>query len=729
MSRASLWARARVVALPLICVLGVNTAVEPAFAGSEPSQSSASDTISAADASNAPADLTDISKAPSAADLAAHPNAEIFPGNGVPLGRVPRPKRVKKAETTVTDQGITLNFINADVKDVAKAILGDYLKLNYEIGQGVQGAVTIQTTQPLTRDKVIPVLDQTLRLSGMAIVYQNNIYKLVSLTDAPHEAGAINGPGGAASTPGYGIEVAPLKYVSATEMQKLLEPLAPSQAIVHVDPSRNVLIIEGTEEERQTLLSDIALFDANWLSGMSFALYTPNYMDANELDKELSQILGGTESPIGSLVKLVPIERLNAVLAISPQEKYLEQLKGWVARLDRPGSGSDKHIFVYRVQHGRAADLAGTLAKALFGRGSSGSSETHSSPPPPDILSAQPQATGASSSSASPASAQSQPAQSSGSSNTQFSGILPGESQSAIGPVNITSDEPNNALVIVASPQQYGAIQRALAQLDVSPLQVLLEAAIAEVTLTNNLSYGVQYYFKTGQNQFTLSDTTSGTITPSFPGFSYMFTGGNIQIILDALSTITNVEVLSSPQLMVLNNQTASLQVGNQVPIITQQAVDVQNTGAPLVNTVQYENTGVILQVTPRVNRGGEVMMDITQEVSDVSSTITSSTGSPVIEQRKITSSVAVQDGETVTLGGLISKQDNSTKSGIPYLAEVPVLGNLFRDTTKGFTRTELLVLITPHVVDNVQKARAVTAELRHKLPLVEPLLEKSHWQ
>jgi len=206
---------------------------------------------------------------------------------------------------------------------------------------------------------------------------------------------------------------------------------------------------------------------------------------------------------------------------------------------------------------------------------------------------------------------------------------------------------------------------------------------------------------------------------------AYAFTGGNIKIILDALSTITKVDVLSSPQLMVLNNQTATLQVGYQVPIITQQAVSTETSGAPVVNSVQYENTGVILQVTPRVNRGGEVMMDITQEVSDVSSTVTSSTGSPMIEQRKITSTVAVQDGETVTLGGLISKQNSTAKVGVPFLDQIPVLGNAFRDTSNGFTRTELLVLITPHVVDSVQRARAVTAELRRKLPLVQPLLEE----
>jgi general secretion pathway protein D len=450
-------------------------------------------------------------------------------------------------------------------------------------------------------------------------------------------------------------------------------------------------------------------------------------MDAGELTKELTQILGGVNSPIGGVVRLVPIERLNAVLAISPQTHYLEQMRAWVTRLDRPGQGSDKHIFVYAVQHGRASDLAATLAKALFGKGGSANTTPRPLPQPiPDMQAGPGGALGA----AGPSLSTPPPAPTSSpiADATQFSGAMPGENSGALGPVTITADEPNNALVIVATPQQYASLETALSRLDVTPLQVLLEAAIVEVTLTNNLSYGVQYYFQVGtQHQIVLSDSGSSAIAPVYPNFSYVFTGNNIKVVLDALSSITKVEVLSSPELMVLNNQTASLQVGDQVPILSQQAVGVTTSQGSIVNSVQYENTGVILQVTPRVNRSGEVMMDISQEVSDVSSTTTSDIDSPTIEQRKITSTVAVQDGETVALGGLISKSRTHSKTGIPFLQEIPVLGNAFRDTQDNDTKTELLVLITPHVVDSIERARSVTDELRHRLPLVEPLLAKRH--
>lgn len=672
-------------------------------------------------------------------DSAAQPNAEpatkveMYPGTGAVTsgGHLARTPSIGGGDSE--DNGITLNFINTDVKDVAKAVLGDYLKLNYEIGANVQGVVTIQTSQPLKRSQVLPALEQALRLNGMTVVESHGIYKVLPLADAPRMA-HISGPARKGGPDvGYGIDIVPVRYVSAAEMQKLLEPLAPAQGIIHADTTRNVLLIEGTAEERQTLREDIALFDADWMSGMSFALFTPSYTDADELTKELNQVMGGLNGPSGQMVQLVPIQRLNAVLAISHQMKYLEHLRAWVNRLDRPGQGSDKRIYVYSVQNGRASDLANTLGKLLFGGsgvsgGHAGSTPGGSAATTPSIEPGLPNGgitpTTSTGSSSTPISA-SGGASSASAQNDQVSvaGNAPG-----IGSISITSDETNNALAILATPQQYGTIEQALRKLDTQPLQVLLEAAIAEVTLTNNTQYGVQYFYQPNSaNQVVLSDSGTSAIMQSFPGFSYMFANGNnIKVILDALATVTHVEVVSSPEVMVLNNQTANLQVGDRVPIITQQAVSTVTTDAPIVNSVEYEDTGVILKVTPRVNRGGMVMLDISQEVSEVASATTTGIQSPTIQERKINSSVAVQDNETIVLGGLISDSRTQTHTGIPYLQDVPVLGNLFRDTGDNKTRTELMVLITPHVIDDTRKARKVTDELRRRLPAVQAVLERA---
>lgn len=605
---------------------------------------------------------------------------------------------------------ITLNFINADVRDVAKAVLGDYLKLNYEIAPDVKGSVTIQTSQPLTKSQVLPVLEQILKLNGIVILQAHDVYRVVPLSEVGHEIGALAPPRERTEPLGYGIEVVPIRFIAAQDMAKLLEPLAPGQGIVHVDTDRNVLIIEGTEEERQTLLDDIAMFDTDWLEQMSFALITPTYVDANELTRELQQVLGGFNSPAAGLVKLVPINRLNAILAISPQPRYLEQIKAWVGRLDRPGQGSDRRVFVYHVQNGRASDLASTLTKVFGGKlsGAAAAGATPDQPPPPvDYRAAGTSPT--TSVSANPASAEASPVTA-----TTPSGMT------------ITSDETNNALVFLATPQEYHGIETALRELDAAPLQVFLEAAIAEVTLTNDLKYGLQYFYKpSDQHQVVLTDTASTAIAAALPGFSYIFSNGNsIKVILSALADKTHVEVISSPKLLVLNNQSATLQVGDRVPIVTEQAVSTISPGAPVVNSVQYADTGVILKLTPRVNHGGLVMLDVTQEVSEVSPTTTSGIDSPTIHERKINSSVAVQDGETVALGGLISNSTTVEHAGIPFLEEIPVLGNLFRTTTNNGTKTELMVLVTPHVVSDVTTARAVTEELRKKLPSVQYLLD-----
>ena len=620
-------------------------------------------------------------------------------------------------------------------------------------------------------------------------MHSNGIYEVLPIADAHKQSGTTT-PINENKALGYGTEVVRVKYVNAAALAKLIEPVSTQEGTIRVDPTRNALIIEGTAQQRQTLLDDIALFDADWLTGMSFALWEPKYMDADELAKELSDLVGGTESPVAGVVRFVPIDRLNAVLAIAPQQKYLDQLRAWVARLDRPGEGNDKKIYVYRVQNGRSSDIATTLEKTLFGSSSTEQTTQQSQGGGAQQTQSNTSSFGSSSSSGSGllgnfgssnttngsnttsnttngGSSLGQNGTTSGGSNTLLANrnsnpaapfqpvttpveqpgarqggkyeTVGGVSREGISTVNITADDTNNALVILATPREYAVIQDALKQLDVAPLQVLLEAAIAEVTLNKNTQFGFQYFYKpnsTPNSNSTLTLTNSGTVAippttplvPSLPGFSYIFSNGNsLNVVLSAIANVTHVEVLSAPEVLVLNNQTAKLEVGDQVPIITQTATSTIDTNAPEVNSVQYLATGVILQVTPRVNKGGQVMMDIDQEVAEPTTTTSSTINSPTISQREIVSSVSVADGETVALGGLFSNQVSKTKSGIPWLQDIPYLGHLFTNTGDSVNRDELMVLITPHVVDSLNKARAVTDELRHKLPEVQPIFAEQH--
>ena len=243
---------------------------------------------------------------------------------------------------------------------------------------------------------------------------------------------------------------------------------------------------------------------------------------------------------------------------------------------------------------------------------------------------------------------------------------------------------------------------------------MLIEVSLAEVTLADELRYGVQWFFESSDGQTTLSESTSGGISSAFPGFSYLYTGSSdVRAVLNALESVTEVKVISSPKLLVLNNHSASLRVGDEVPVPVQSAINTFDTNAPIVNTVEYRNTGVILEVTPRINEGGLIYLDVVQEVSDVAQTTSSGIDAPTIQQRKIETTVAVQGGETIALGGLIRDSDVVTKTGVPFLHKIPLLGNLFSRTGITNRRTELVVFLTPRIIRNAEETRSALEDLQ----------------
>ncbi|MBL6936611.1 MAG: type II secretion system secretin GspD [Alphaproteobacteria bacterium] len=636
-----------------------------------------------------------------------------------PAAAPPQPAAPPPPPATVADgDAITLDFVAADVRDVAKAVLGDFLGLNYAVGAGVTGTVTIQTSRPVARKDVLAILEQALELNNLALVKRAAVYTIVPLSDARRQSGGIARRADAGEA-GFGVQIVPLKYVGAAQMQHLLEPLVPSQAIVYADAQRNLLMIQGSAAERSAMMDEIALFDVDWLEKKTFRLLTPKYTDVGPLTKELEQFLGGDGSTPNDLVRLVPIQRLNAILAISAQPRYLARVEQMMDRLDRPGQGYERRVFFYAVQNSRASDLADALNRSIYGDSYRSPASDNTGSGADDFSS--PLSTSGMPITPPPAPATTLPA-AAPVAPPAAGGEVPDHNANAI----VTVDKVNNALLINGTPQQYAAIREVLRNMDVAPMQVQLEAVIAEVTLNDGLEYGVQYFYQpSDKHQIALTDSKTLNITPSLPGFSYMFTqGSNIRIILSALSQVTHVEVVSSPNVMVLNNGTALLQVGNQVPISTGQAVSVTAGDAPIVNSIAYHATGVILKVTPSVNKSGQVTLEVLQEVSSVAPEADQTTiGSPTFTERKVKSTISIQDNETVALGGMISNSRTRGSSGLPYLSNIPVLGGLFGTKQNNGTRTELMVLITPHVIENLDVARAVTEELRRKFPMITPQL------
>jgi general secretion pathway protein D len=636
---------------------------------------------------------------------------------------------------------VTLNFVDADVRDVIKTVLGSTLGQNFTIGPKVKGTITLQTSKPIPRNAILSTLESALSLNGLALIQNGDLYRVTESRTAARNAARprvnrrVGASGGA-----YGVEIMPLEFAAATEMAKIIEPLAPSGAVIRTDAARNLLIVGGTGQERETIADIISIFDVDWLLGMSFALVPLTNAQPKEAITDLERVFGTTDGgPLEGLVRFFPVERRQSVLVISAKPSYIERTRDWIKLLD-VGGEDQKRLYVYSVENARATDLATILSQVFSDSPVSLPSSTVApnqnatrlttrdnragTTQNQNTVTAQAFGSPINSLQATPAPGRAPTAAPRTTRTTPTTGRTTARAgQAAVEgalPQELTAriipDDVNNALVVMARPGVWRMIQDALTKLDVVPLQVMIEATIAEVTLNDDLRYGVQSFLSRGSATATLSTAATATLTSTFPGFSLVYDQGDIRSILDALDSVTDIRVISSPQVLVLDNRTAELQVGDQVPVSTQQSVSNTDPDAPTVNSVDFRDTGVVLRVTPRVNASGVVNLEIEQEESSAVTTTSSGIDSPTIQQRKIRSTVVVNSGETVALGGLIRDTQTDAISGIPLLSSIPVLGKLFSSTTETGRRTELLVLISPRVIRNQEEARAVTRDLRNTL-------------
>jgi general secretion pathway protein D len=448
---------------------------------------------------------------------------------------------------------------------------------------------------------------------------------------------------------------------------------------------------------------------------------------------------GGTTqvaTPLGGLIRVFPVERLNALVVVTPRSHLLAQVETWIRRLDRPSDTLEASLFVYPVQNGSALQLAEML-NGLFSSGQSGQGRSAgvASGAAPTQFS---QGTGMGSTGLGTGTAGSNGIYS-GSSGTSGSTIgssplganMAGNNRNSPnnmsltstsqldGNVRVVADEKRNALLIRAPRVEYRRIEQALRELDRAPSQVLIEASIVEVALTGNLAYGVEWYLQNGlsngrEGQASLNMNTTGGISARQPGFSYTILNKAdvVRATLNALSEKSQVRLLSSPSVLVLNNHNATIQVGQQQPIKTSTAV---TTGNLVTESISYKDTGVMLSVTPSVNAGGLISMDISQQVTDVGEEDTT-TRQRSFQTRQIQTRVAVRSGEPIVLGGLIRENDSGSRSGVPGLADIPLLGSLFSTTTNKRNRTELLVLMTPRALEDDDQLRAASAEIRDRM-------------
>ena len=627
-----------------------------------------------------------------------------------------------QAAAATGPEEFSLNFEATDIRAIVQSIMGDYLRESFTNHPQTTGTGTIRLSKAVSRKDLIPILEMMLRQNGQIMVREEGLYKIMPA--AIGTRGSVSPQVGTTTAPlppGFSVQIVQLKFVGAADMQRILGPYVTDPAAsVQIDAVRNLVIVSGTQRELRHLFDIIDLFDVDFLSGYSVGLFQMS-TDVKALSADLDRIFGtAAQSPLAGIVRIIPIERMNGLLVVTTQPKYLEEAKKWIERLDRAGGVSGgMRLNVYAVQHGKAEKLAQLLSE-IYGNKQSSSSPTLAPGQRPAQIATTPVA-------GQPATTT--PAQSASQALVAFAGSGGAVSKD----VRIIADNDNNALLILAAPSDFETIQGALRQLDVPRRQVSVEVLVAEVVLDDTLKFGIEWFVNARNNTSgALRDGTGGL--PALPGdlpskvkavtglqLINIGPGGDIRAVLHALGTDGRSRVISTPRVMVLDNEKATINVGDQISVDTGASTGT-GTGGTVVTTRQYLSTGVILTVTPRINAGGRVTLDVNQEVS----TPVGDGANPNIATRKAQTVVTVSSGETMVLAGLIKDFTSTGSNGLPLLSKIPLIGGLFGSQSLIKQRTELVLLITPTVVTSPEDSRAVTEEIRKKLPSLEAYLPKT---
>jgi general secretion pathway protein D len=636
-------------------------------------------------------------------------------GEEISEGSDPKETRIDEAKPANALHKVALDFQDADIKEVITA-LAEIVGINYIIDPKVRGTVNIHTSGEIPVEGVLPILETIFEINNVAAVKVGDIYKIIPIKDAQKQFLLPQTGDQAediASSDRVMLQIVPLRYVSSQEMEKILKRFLGKGGDIVNYPERNILIIVDTAANMQKLLTLIDTIDLSIFETMHVRFYELEESEAEELAKELEELftaLGIESKPKkggggGEMVRFIPIERLNMILAVSSMPEVFGKVDEWIGKLDGVSDELEEQIFIYFVENAKAIDI-GDILKELYGDKKSERDTrktTRTTRTTRDRRTRTPVKKTASKTALSTTS----------------------------GEIKVVVDEVNNAVIVRATPQDYAQVLKTIKLLDIIPKQVLVEVLIAEVTLDKNTEFGVEWTFaadyaslggykgvdRFGQN-FNLGGLGLDLSQPvGASGFTYAFASEALEAFLRAYSRENEVKILSTPHILVADNTEATIDVGEEVPIVTSEYTPTTvQTNESFSRSIEYRDTGILLAVTPRINDKGLVTMEVNQEVSNVSEQRIEGIDSPIILKRQAETSLVVQDGRTIVIGGLIRDQKEVTEEGIPYLSKIPYLGNLFGYTKEIAKKTELLFLITPHVVQNLEEAELVTQEFKEKV-------------
>jgi general secretion pathway protein D len=728
---------------------------------------------------------------------------------------------------------VSLNLVEVPIPVAAKAVFTDTLGWSYTVDERVTGTVTLQTAGAVRRETLLAMFESALAARSIALRRRGGTVEILP-AGTPAGILPVRSVPDLAGEPGARAQAIPLRWISAVEMQSILSSVAPRDVILRADKTRNMLILSGDRAQIQALRETIAVFDVDWMSGMSTAMIPVRSANLTAITRDLVQIFNGETAGTGDIIRFVPNEALGAILVVSARAAYLDRARDWIARLETLAADRERQLFVYRIQNRSAKELAavlqgvvaaetganttvssafgssgagtglpggaggfsagdgsggmgggmgagfggvqgaglsggmggmngggmngagmngsGTNGSGMSGMGMNGSASGMNGGMNGGGMNGAGYGMGQAGGLGQGGMGQGGMGafgaegaggyESGGAGSAGFAagGYGAGMAQSGYGPrrdqIGIMADEANNSIVVSATRNQYDKILKILARLDAMPTQVLLETIIAEVTLNDELRFGVQWFLKNGgQGRFNMAQTdtvasavekgTAGLVAAAargVPGFNYLLNAADFNVVVNALQGVTRVNVISSPNITVMDNRTAKLQVGDQVPIVKQTGQSALSAGAPILNQIEMKDTGVILSVTPRVNKNGLVVLDINQEVSDVVPTTTSSINSPTIRQRRVATSIAVHDGHSLAIGGLVQEKALVTNESLPVLGDLPLIGPAFRNRVDSRVRTELIIFIRPRVIRGTADADRISQDFREQVRAMMPV-------
>ncbi len=605
---------------------------------------------------------------------------------------------------------LVFNFDNAELSEVVRT-LADLLKINYILDKGVSGKVTIHTAGELKREDLFPVFYQMLEINGVTAVKDNNIYKIVPLKDVARLPIMARMGRDALMPEGERviIQVIPLESVSAQEMGKILTPFISPDGTIVTQESRNIIVVVDKADNISKVLRLVKVFDTDVFERVNHRFYPLAYGDVDSIVEIMDKLIVSYGDAVKADVNFIPITRLNTLLVVSSNPKVFDEIEAFLKEYDVPSQSTEPGIYVYPLKNGRAGDISDILSKVFTGKkevkekkkgeevpamfrnplgkeakeekAESQAKKTETTPMAPAVV---------------------------GADVSVGSGTLRGE-------INITSDDSRNSLIIEAAPADYAIIKNLLTQLDIMPRQVLIEVTIAEITLDESTAMGVEWTYNKGN-----ANLSTSLLTATMGDAGLNFTIGNPDrwtAALSALATENKVNILSNPTVLASNSMPASIDISQEIPVASSQYQYTTGDNPLLETNIEYRDTGIMLSVTPNINEHGLVTMDIDQEISEQASNVAvGGQDYPSFFKRSTITTLTVQSGQTIVIGGLIRETKSGGVSGTPWFTNIPVLNFLFGSTKDSVSKTELIILISPYVIATSDDVDAVTREFTNKL-------------